>query len=192
MKISAEQLRRAILNTVQPLNRGKFKVKADPFSTLIDIPQFDSFNRFIDAATPFGMSVNPSDQVLAYYFNLGGDGLAPIILGHQDLKRPLGNKGSTILYSTDSAGDSIKTKIQLKETGDLEFESIDGAIKALITAGGKILLGSGASGEPLVLGTAFTTLYNAHAHIGNLGVPTGTPINPMGAPEISTKSFTEI
>lgn len=193
MRIPPEELRRAILNVVQPLYRGRFKVKADPFSTLVDIPQFEnSFDRFIDAGTPFGISSNPSDDTFAFYLNLWGDGLAPVIIGHQHKSRPIGNKGSTNLYSTDSAGETIKTLVRLKETGDLEFESIDGAIKVIITAGGKILLGSASSGEPLVLGNAFTALYNAHTHIGNLGVPTGSPIVPMGAPEISTKSFTEI
>ena len=61
-----------------------------------------------------------------------------------------------------------------------------------MSSDGKIYLGSNSSDEPLVLGNAFKTLYNAHVHIGNLGVPTGVPQVPMDATQLSAKSFTEL
>jgi hypothetical protein len=192
MMIRPDQLRAAILSIVQPMYSGKFKATDKKFSTLIDVPQFDdNFAGFL-SATPFGVSVNPGENTIAYYLNMYGDSLAPVIIGHRHLARPLGDQGSNILYSTEKTGSSIKTKISLLPSGDIDMESVDGSIKTKITADGRILLGSDGSGEPLVLGTAFTTLYNAHTHIGNLGVPTGTPIVPMGPSEISAKSFTEI
>ena len=192
MKISPEEFRRAVLEVVQPLARGRFILKAAKFSRLDDIPQFeDDWDQFLDA-TPFGLAVNPSDKVLAYYLNLGGSGLAPIIIGHQDLRRPLPAKGGSILYSTDAAGDTLQALVFVKPDGTVDLESIIGGLKIVVAPDGTIRLGSAGSSEPLVLGTAFTTLFNAHNHIGNLGIPTGIPLTPMGAAHISAKSFTEI
>lgn len=86
-RIDPRELRRAILEVVQPLYRGKFSAKTAKFSTLIDIPQFDDWDQFLDAATPFGFSNNPSADTLAYYLNMGGSGLAPIIIGQQHVAR---------------------------------------------------------------------------------------------------------
>lgn len=190
-RISPEELRRAILNYVQPLYSGVFAVKTAKFSRLLDINQFDDWDQFTDA-NPFGLSVNPSDKTIAYYLHLGGDALAPIIIGHKDLRRPLPGKGGSILYSTDPTGDTLKAKVSVKPDGTIEIESLDGSIKILVTPSGKIFLGSAGSSEPLILGTAFSTLYNAHEHIGNLGTKTGPPLVPIGAAHLSAKSFTEL
>lgn len=56
---------------------------------------------------------------------------------------------------------------------------------------GDIKIGSAGASENLVLGVAFQTLYNNHAHIGNLGILTGTPVQPMTAAELSQRNFTE-
>lgn len=61
-----------------------------------------------------------------------------------------------------------------------------------VVTGGNIKLGSLGSAENLVLGIAFQTLFNAHTHIGNLGIPSGVPIVPMSASELASRQFTEI
>lgn len=190
-KITPDELRRAILQYVQPLGRGQIDSKAADFTTMINMVGFDGWDKYTDAATPFGFANNPANT-FGYILNLGGAPLSPIIVGQHHLSRPLPNKGGSIIYSTEGTGKTIKTKVSLKENGDLVLESIDGSISIHVLASGKIMLGSASSSEPLVLGNAFKSLYNAHTHIGNLGVPTGTPIVPMGAAHISAKSFTEL
>ena len=41
--------------------------------------------------------------------------------------------------------------------------------------------------EKIVNGETFQTLFNAHTHTGNLGIPTGPPLIPMDATHLSAK-----
>lgn len=66
------------------------------------------------------------------------------------------------------------------------------AVNDTFTASGNMKFGSSGAAENLVLGIAFQTLYNAHIHIGNLGIPGGLPIVPMGAMQLASRQFTEI
>ena len=65
------------------------------------------------------------------------------------------------------------------------------AANHVLTGGGTIKIGSAGAAENLVLGVAFQTLYNNHSHIGNLGIPTGNPLQLLSATELSQKNFTE-
>ena len=53
---------------------------------------------------------------------------------------------------------------------------------------GDIHLGSGA--EPIILGTTFQSLFNAHIHPTAMG-PSGPPVTPLNGSELSTVSSTE-
>lgn len=44
--------------------------------------------------------------------------------------------------------------------------------------------------ESVIKGNTFAALYDSHVHIGNLGFPTGAPLEPMD-PSLSTHTFTE-
>lgn len=90
----------------------------------------------------------------------------------------------------DVTGDFTKT-IGGKETVTTTGDRVHSAANHTLTGGGNIKIGSAGASENLVLGVQFQTLYNAHTHIGNLGVPTGVPINPMTAAQLSAKNFTE-
>ena len=51
-----------------------------------------------------------------------------------------------------------------------------------------VKLGGSAAMQPVVLGTAMMTLFNAHVHTSPfLGIPTSPPITPMTPAQISTK-----
>ena len=62
----------------------------------------------------------------------------------------------------------------------------------IFTATQNIKIGSSGATENLVLGQAFKTLYNAHTHIGNLGIPTGVPQVQMSATQLASRCFTEL
>lgn len=192
------------------MRRGKIVrvegLRATLEKTLGFSPEDDGYIR----TSPFGFIAKPTPNTFAYFNNLNGDYLAPIIIGWQHQKRPEPTDiGGSVVYSTDDKGLAVKAFLELFKDGKINFKSLDkGSIEMLpdgtitfdttdgsliqLKPDGKILLGSPGSAEPLVLGTAFTTLYNAHTHVGNLGAPTGPPMVPMAATEISSKSFTEI
>lgn len=111
-----------------------------------------------------------------------------------------GNESDSIQGNTNRAiqgneVDSIQgnstRNIQGNETATTVGNRVHSAANHTLTGGGNIKIGSAGASEPLVLGNAFKTLYNAHTHIGNLGVPTGVPISPMSATQLSSKNFTE-
>ena len=56
---------------------------------------------------------------------------------------------------------------------------------------GDIKLGSAAAPENLILGIQFQTLFNMHTHVGNLGIGTGVPQQPLTAAHLAAKVFTE-
>lgn len=55
----------------------------------------------------------------------------------------------------------------------------------------QVKLGGDAASQPLVLGTAFLALFNAHTHVSNLPtLPTGPPVPPMTPAQLSTVTKT--
>ena len=183
-------IRSAVTRVIQPMTRGIFVSKTKLRATLRDIIPFGGHDGYVDAS-PFGFNSNPATKVFAYIMNLGGDRLAPIVIAHQHNARPDITQGGSVQYSTDVTGDTLKATIEALPDGTIRIKSIAGS-QIELTPDGKITIGSSGSSEPLVLGGVFTTFYNAHKHIGNLGVPTGVPMVPMSASEISTIAFTEL
>lgn len=102
--------------------------------------------------------------------------------------------GSYLIFDDTLGSESITLfhksgkKITFDNLGNLLEESVDHTL----SASGDIKLGSSGASENLILGNVFSTLYNAHGHIGNLGSPTGIPIVPMGATELASKTFTQL
>ena len=90
-----------------------------------------------------------------------------------------------------TVGKDMNVTIQGNETITTTGDRVHSAANHTLTGGGDIKIGSAGASENLVLGIQFQTLYNAHTHIGNLGVPTGVPTVPMSASELSQKNFTE-
>jgi len=80
-------------------------------------------------------------------------------------------------------------KIELVNDGNATVEtSTNVTVKApevIIDAADKIELGKGAT-EDVVLGNKFMMLFNAHTHIGVMGVPVSPPVIPMTSSELST------
>jgi len=190
MKLRLSDIRRAITQVVQPLRRATFVSKIKLRATLKDAIPFGTHDGYVDSS-PFGFNSNPATKVFGYILNLGGDRLAPIIIAHQHNARPEITQGGSVQYSTDVTGDTLKATIECLPDGTIRIKSIAGS-QIELTPDGKITIGSSGSSEPLILGNVFTIFFNAHTHIGNLGVPTGGPMTPMSASEISTKSFTEL
>jgi uncharacterized protein involved in type VI secretion and phage assembly len=60
----------------------------------------------------------------------------------------------------------------------------------VIVKADKVLLGSDAAAQPVILGTDFQTFFNAHTHPTGVG-PSGPPTQPMQGNLLSTKSKTE-
>lgn len=88
-------------------------------------------------------------------------------------------------------------RLVLDDGGDLVILAAgNGKTEIRLTPGGEVIvkadqikLGEGA-GEPLVLGDAFTQLFNQHTHPTGVG-PSGPPAQPMGSSHVSSKNKTE-
>ncbi|MDP2361599.1 MAG: phage baseplate assembly protein V [bacterium] len=79
-----------------------------------------------------------------------------------------------------------QARVVMSADGLVEIES---AVKVHVKAPA-VELGAAAA-EQLILGNTFQSLFNAHQHIGNVGVPTSTPIAPLTGQELSNTSRTE-
>jgi hypothetical protein len=179
---SLADIRRAVLDTVQPLYSGIFETTDGLRATLKDVIPFGTIANF-QAASPFGLISKPAKGVLGYCLNLQGRMLAPVILAHLDAKRPVPSApGEVIVYCTNEVGDSQPVKLTLKNDGTLQISS---TLKVQVLCE-NIELGS-AGLEKIVSGETFKTFFNAHQHLGNLGAPTGAPIVPMADSELSAK-----
>jgi hypothetical protein len=92
-------------------------------------------------------------------------------------------------FSVQNAGATV----QLQKSGTVNITCTGPAniiAQGLTTIdGSNINLGVGAA-EAVIKGNTFSKLYDNHIHIGNLGVPTSPPLEPMD-PSLSTHTFTE-
>jgi len=115
-----------------------------------------------------------------------------IIVGKDKVETIAENRTTDIgTNETLNIGADKTTDIGADETVTTAGDRVHSAANHTLTGGGDIKLGSAGASENLVLGIAFQTLYNVHAHIGNLGIPTGNPLQPMSAIELAQKNFTE-
>jgi hypothetical protein len=94
--------------------------------------------------------------------------------------------GDTIILTKDG-------NLTMKVRNDVKVECKN----AKVTAKDKVHLDSPnvelgkTAAESVIKGNTFQTLFNNHTHIGNLGAPTGPPINPLTGIELSKVSKTE-
>lgn len=191
MKITMEQIRRAVTQVIQPMGRGKFVSKTGLRAELTEVIPHGGHKGYVDTS-PFGFNSKPGGNTFAYIFNLNGDRLAPITIAHQHNSRPEpSTDGGSIIYGTTTDGKTVKCFAEFFSDGKIKIKSVDGS-QVELTPDGKITIGSTGSSEPLVLGSVFSTFFNVHKHIGNLGILTGDPTIPMSASEVSAKVFTEL
>jgi hypothetical protein len=179
---NASDIRRLVLQTVQPLSSGLIEV-ADSFTAkLKDLSAFGSGDQF-RLSYPYGMVGKPIQGVIAYLLNLQGKALAPIIIAHLDKKRPVPSAaGEVIFYCLNADGSEVPCKITL---------GVDGVLKIQTTSKVQVLcddveIGNGTL-EKVLNGETFQTFFNAHVHEGNLGTPTSPPMTASGGTHLSTK-----
>jgi hypothetical protein len=175
MRLSFEEIRRAVLEVVQPIAKGTFDAIDDAKlrARLKNVIPFGTADHY-ETASPYGLISSPIKGVRAYFLNLMGSALAPIIIAHIDGKRPQPVPGETILYCLSADGGTVPVKISLKPDGTLR---IDATTKVELVCE-DVEIGKEAL-EKVIKGETFLTLFNQHQHLGNLGAPTGPPIVPM-------------
>ena len=96
----------------------------------------------------------------------------------------------------DSNGNSMvmsSSGITLKDSSGNEIATTSGGIdvkaSATITIEGASVAVGGAGGEPLIKGTTFLSLFNAHTHITpGFGAPSGPPLPPLTPAVLTTKT----
>jgi hypothetical protein len=94
--------------------------------------------------------------------------------------------GDTIILTKDG-------NLSIKVRKDVNVECQN----AKVTASEKVHLDTPnvelgqSAAEAVIKGDTFQNLFNSHTHIGNLGAPTGPPINPLTGLELSKVSKTQ-
>ena len=174
-------IRSLILKTVSNLKTGKVKSQTSDKAGLSDLYPDGGFSDNFRLTSPFGLIAGIPVGVTAFYQGLFGSSFENIVLALSHAKRPApSGPGETVLYSTDSAGQSIQVKIVLGTDGTLTITS---PTKVVVNSP-DVELGSGAL-ESVLNGKTFQTYFNTHQHTGNLGSPTGPPIAPSDASHLS-------
>jgi len=128
------------------------------------------------ATTTMRLVVLPTigDQVLVGFEH--GDPDKPFILGFLSDK---GTEGTLLI-------EAEKARIKIAKEGTISIES---DTKVFVNAP-EINLGVNAV-EAVIKGDTFQQFYNAHQHIGNQGLPTSTPVQPLDGSELSEVTKTE-
>ncbi len=192
---NSEDIKRIAAQFVQPLVNGSIDAVESFTAKISNLPGFGSGDNS-KLTYPYGMVAKPIKGVVAYLLNLQGSLLAPIVLAHIDNKRPIPSaEGEVIFYCSTAEGASFPVKLTLGVDGKYRMDAssqVRVVCDDIVFNGASTKLGSLASSEPLILGNTYKIFYNAHTHIGNLGIATGPPLLPMGAAHLSTKSFTEL
>jgi len=125
----------------------------------------------VEIVSPYGLYSNPKEQSVMLIFNVNGQEENIAGIPYNPYNRFKNLKPGEVATGNPHKG----TRIYFDENGDI-----------IIDANGGNVYVNGSS-EPLVLGTAMTTLFNLHTHPGNNQPPT----QPMGSTQVSTKNFTE-
>ena len=181
MNWTKESLRSFILTVVKPLKSGKAVSQKGTQATLDNLYPNDGSNDNFRLTSPFGFISKLPVGVTAFYQNLFGSGHESIVLGFLHSLRPEpSSPGESVLYSTTSDGITIKVKIVLASDGSL---TITAPAKVIVNSP-DVEIGDGAL-EKILNGEKFQTRFNQHKHLGNLGVPTGVPIDPSDAGDLS-------
>lgn len=170
-RTSFEDIQRAVMRIVQPLGFGDFDLFNGLKARLASVIPFGSGDLYTPTS-PFGFISAPVKGVVAYFLNLHGQALAPIILGHLDKNRPMPSApGEVIVYCTSADGTVVPVTLTLKNDGTLVIVA-NTKIQVQAPA---IELGA-ATLEKVINGETFMQLFNSHVHTGNLGAPTSPPI----------------
>ena len=168
-------LRSFVIQTVGQLKVGKTKSQTGGNVGLDNLYPDGGYKDNFRLTSPFGFISGIPQGVAAFYHGLFGSSFESITLGFIDSNRPApSGPGETVLYSTDSAGQSIQVKIVLGTDGTLTITS---PTKVVVNSP-QIMLGLG--GEKTVNGETFMADYLAHTHQGNMGVATSPPVGAQG------------
>ena len=88
----------------------------------------------------------------------------------------MSSSGTTV---TDSSGNEIA----------MTSSGITVTASATITVSGSSVAVGGSGGEPLIKGTTFLSMFNAHTHLCTApGAPSGPPLPPLTPSVLTTKS----
>lgn len=178
--MNREDFKRIVSEFVQPLRRGAVEYTSKLKSKLYDVIPFGKYEN-AQSASPYGISSWPVKGVFAFFQNLNGDQNAPVIINHLDQQRPEPDaEGELIFYCRDSAG-TFPIQIFLKPDGLLKMQ-VSSKVQVVCNS---IELG-GDNLEKILNGETFQAYFNAHTHLGNMGVPTGAPITPSGPAHLSS------
>lgn len=132
----------------------------------------DGLERFQE----YGFTSRPLPGAEAVVLFPGGNREFGLIVAVEDRRYRLKSlaEGEVCLYTDE--GD----KIHLKRGGLIEIK----AASKVVVQSPAVEIGSG-SLEKVLNGEAFQTFFNNHRHIGNLGVPTSTPVEASPASHLS-------
>lgn len=171
-------LKERVSSFIQPLSVGVQEKASKTFAKLENISGLGSLERVV-RALPYGISSKPAKSVWAYFLNLGGDLLSPVIVAELDKMRPEPSTDGEVIFYCRS-GSSFPVILTLKTDGTLHLKSdkiVEVETPKVVVKSDAIELGK-ASLEKIVNGESFKTLYNAHKHTF-LGSPT-EPVMPDG------------
>jgi len=115
-----------------------------------------------------------------------------LMLDYQEVQINIKNDKS--VFITNPNGDTVELKndgnltIKVKKDVKVECENAKISAKKSIhldcSQNASIKLGSNVT-DQIILGNKFQTYFNTHQHLGNLGSPTGPPINPSTPAHLS-------
>lgn len=201
-------VRRVILDTIQPLSSGIVESVSGIKARLSSLVQFGDADNFT-VGSAFGLIGTPAKGVIAYFMNLAGSPLKPIIVSYLDRVRPVpSGPGEVIVYCTDASGATVPITIKLGTDGALTITALTKfvvnapktqvnsdevdvtATTVKVTAStvqvdsGDVELGNG-SLEKVLKGETFQAAFNAHTH--HVGpAQSGPPDTPSTALHLST------
>lgn len=199
MKMDTAWLRQFVLSIVKPLRSGKtFDKESDNINQGMDSVYPDGYANKFRMTSPFGLISNLPKGITGFFNGLYGSGYENILTSLLHHDRPIVNNiGEVVLYSTDSSGKQIQTKITLTNDGKLVINcpseiqvvctnaTINASVKTVINSP-LVEVGGGAL-EKVLNGETFQTFFNQHTHVGNLGYPTSAPNVLSTATELSQK-----
>jgi hypothetical protein len=178
---TGDDIKRIVLQAVQPMASGVIDTVANFTAKLTDVSGFGSGDQF-KTSFPYGMVSKPIKGVKAYFLNLGGSILAPIIISHLDNKRPVpSTAGEVILYCLSADGSAVPVKLTLGVNGVLKIETTS---KVQVLAD-SVEIGNGAL-EKILNGETFQARFNGHQHVV-LGATSSPPVSQSPAGDLSGK-----
>lgn len=111
-----------------------------------------------------------------------------LVMNKDGIRLKDGANGHEVLLNAEgiTVTDGANGNKVLMEGGGVTVEAASVVVKS-----GNVTVGDGAMTEPFVLGQQFKLLFEpfftmiaTHTHVGNLGMPTSTPIPPLSPPSV--------